>query len=86
MLLLFLQKLARSIDVYRFRGVNSYKLKEKIRLCEVWIRSGGVEEVSECVRNPTNSFVVGWPTSNYVAEFESVVHIFVCALRAFATS
>uniref|UniRef100_A0A914VRR5 ARHGAP20 PH domain-containing protein n=1 Tax=Plectus sambesii TaxID=2011161 RepID=A0A914VRR5_9BILA len=33
--------------VAKEKGVNSYKLKEKIRLCEVWIRSGGVEEVSE---------------------------------------
>jgi hypothetical protein len=44
-------------------------LKEKIRLQEVWLRADNVDEVSECVRQLDNSFVIGWPTNNYVAEF-----------------
>lgn len=52
----------KPIKFLKFRGDNSYKLKEKINLESVWISSN----------NCTHSFVIGWPKNsirNYIAQF-----------------
>nr|XP_056714366.1 rho GTPase-activating protein 20 [Euleptes europaea] len=47
-----------------------FKLKSQARLCEIWIASC-MEEVCEGSTNPEKSFVLGWPTTNCVANFSS---------------
>ncbi|XP_077197738.1 rho GTPase-activating protein 20 isoform X2 [Paroedura picta] len=47
-----------------------FKLKSQARLCEIWIASCN-EEVCESSTNPEKSFVIGWPTTNCVANFSS---------------
>ncbi|XP_015284974.1 PREDICTED: rho GTPase-activating protein 20 [Gekko japonicus] len=47
-----------------------FKLKSQARLSEIWIASC-MEEVCESSTNPEKSFVLGWPTTNCVANFSS---------------
>ncbi|XP_071981642.1 uncharacterized protein [Engystomops pustulosus] len=49
---------------------SSMKLKRQIRLSEMWI-STSLGEVSEKKHCPEDSFVIGWPTTNYVVSFSS---------------
>ncbi|XP_058042145.1 rho GTPase-activating protein 20 [Ahaetulla prasina] len=48
-----------------------FKLKSQARLSEMWTASC-LEEVCESTTNADRSFVLGWPTTNYVASFSSV--------------
>jgi hypothetical protein len=45
-----------------------YKLKDRIKLNEMWL-SGCIEDVADNVKAPEKSFVLGWPTENFVASF-----------------
>ncbi|XP_027270909.1 rho GTPase-activating protein 20 isoform X2 [Cricetulus griseus] len=49
---------------------NNFKIKNKIRLTDMWTASC-VEEVGEGNTNTLKSFVLGWPTVNFVATFSS---------------
>jgi len=50
------------------KSPTSYRLKLRVRLCEIWVASC-LDEVAEVVRQPDRSFVIGWPTTNVVATF-----------------
>lgn len=73
-----------------FRSNTTFKLKHRIRVCELWI-SDCVDDVTELTRAKERAFVIGWPTTNYVAQFKSAelketwllkfkeyVHLYVC--------
>ncbi|XP_069604735.1 rho GTPase-activating protein 20-like [Ranitomeya imitator] len=49
---------------------SSMKLKRQVRLNEMWL-STFLGEVSEKKHWPEDSFVLGWPTTNYVVTFSS---------------
>lgn len=50
------------------RSSSSMKLKKQVRLSEVWI-SANLWDVSERRHSADDSFVIGWPTTNYVVTF-----------------
>uniref|UniRef100_A0A250Y6Z8 Rho GTPase-activating protein 20 n=1 Tax=Castor canadensis TaxID=51338 RepID=A0A250Y6Z8_CASCN len=49
---------------------NSFKIKNKIKLSDMWTASC-VDEVGEGNTHAVRSFVLGWPTVNFVATFSS---------------
>ncbi|XP_054448182.1 rho GTPase-activating protein 20 [Pteronotus mesoamericanus] len=49
---------------------NNFKIKNKIKLSDMWTASC-VDEVGEGNTDAMRSFVVGWPTVNFVATFSS---------------
>ncbi|XP_066895008.1 rho GTPase-activating protein 20 isoform X7 [Kogia breviceps] len=49
---------------------NNFKIKNKIKLSDMWTASC-VDEVGEGNTNALKSFVLGWPTVNFVATFSS---------------
>uniref|UniRef100_A0A8C5JWN0 Rho GTPase-activating protein 20 n=1 Tax=Jaculus jaculus TaxID=51337 RepID=A0A8C5JWN0_JACJA len=49
---------------------NNFKIKNKIKLTDMWTASC-VDEVGEGNTNAMKSFVLGWPTVNFVATFSS---------------
>uniref|UniRef100_A0A4W5KYQ5 ARHGAP20 PH domain-containing protein n=1 Tax=Hucho hucho TaxID=62062 RepID=A0A4W5KYQ5_9TELE len=51
--------------ITKSKSSSSLKLKESVRLCEMWLGSC-MEEVAERKLTSKNSFVIGWPTTNYV--------------------
>ena len=53
-----------------FRSTTTFKLKHRIRVCELWI-SFCIDDVTEITRPADRSFVIGWPTTNVVATFKS---------------
>ncbi|XP_034614708.1 rho GTPase-activating protein 20 isoform X2 [Trachemys scripta elegans] len=56
--------------VAKSKSPSHFKLKSQVRLCEMWTASC-MEEVYEGSTNPERSFVIGWPTTNCVANFSS---------------
>ncbi|GFT96150.1 rho GTPase-activating protein 20, partial [Nephila pilipes] len=50
------------------RSGGTYKLKEKIRMSEMWL-SQCLGDVCESIKSPATSFVIGWPTTNVVVTF-----------------
>ncbi|XP_070808264.1 rho GTPase-activating protein 20-like [Pituophis catenifer annectens] len=56
--------------VAKSKSSSSLKLKKKVHLSEVWTGSC-LSEVSEKKISPDTSFVIGWPTVNYVVTFSS---------------
>lgn len=52
------------------KSSGNYKLKEKVRTCEMWL-SNCLADVSESTRSADTSFVIGWPTTNVVVTFSS---------------
>ncbi|XP_067418925.1 rho GTPase-activating protein 20 [Emydura macquarii macquarii] len=56
--------------VAKSKSQSHFKLKSQMRLCEMWTASC-MEEVYEGSINPERSFVIGWPTTNCVANFSS---------------
>jgi len=54
-----------------FRSNTTFKLKHRIRVCELWI-ADCIDDIAEVSRPKEKSFVIGWPTTNYVAVFKSV--------------
>ncbi|XP_067945909.1 rho GTPase-activating protein 20-like isoform X2 [Watersipora subatra] len=53
------------------RSSTSYKLKNRVLVSDIWIGESvaGVSEVGNL--EPVKSFVIGWPTTNYIATFTS---------------
>ena len=51
------------------RSSQTFKLKNRVRVCEMWTSSTGLDEVTETTRTPDKSFVMGWPTTNAVVTF-----------------
>lgn len=50
------------------RSANNFKQKAQVRVCQMWT-AGYTDEVCEGSTSPERSFVMGWPTCNYVATF-----------------
>lgn len=57
--------------VAKQKSNTTFKLKHRIRMCELWI-ADCIDDVTELTRLPDVSFVIGWPTTNYVATFKSL--------------
>jgi hypothetical protein len=53
------------------KSASTFKLKHRVRVSEMWL-ANCVDEVTETSVSLERSFVVGWPTCNYVATFNSV--------------
>ncbi|XP_036966418.1 rho GTPase-activating protein 20 [Acanthopagrus latus] len=56
--------------VAKAKSPTHFKVKAQVRVCEMWMASC-IEEVCEGSTSPDRSFVMGWPTCNYVASFSS---------------
>uniref|UniRef100_A0A8C6IVX2 Rho GTPase-activating protein 20 n=1 Tax=Melopsittacus undulatus TaxID=13146 RepID=A0A8C6IVX2_MELUD len=56
--------------VAKSKSHSHFKLKCQARLCEVWT-AFCTDEVCEGSTDPDRSFVLGWPTTNCVANFRS---------------
>uniref|UniRef100_A0A8C9Y5V9 Rho GTPase-activating protein 20 n=1 Tax=Sander lucioperca TaxID=283035 RepID=A0A8C9Y5V9_SANLU len=56
--------------VAKAKSPTHFKVKAQVRVCEMWTASC-IEEVCEGSTNPERSFVMGWPSCNYVATFSS---------------
>ncbi|XP_029770880.1 rho GTPase-activating protein 20 [Suricata suricatta] len=56
--------------VAKIKYNNNFKIKNKIKLSDMWTASC-VDEVGEGNTNAQKSFVLGWPTVNFVATFSS---------------
>ncbi|XP_063058221.1 uncharacterized protein arhgap20b [Engraulis encrasicolus] len=56
--------------IAKSKSSASLKVKAQVRLSEMWL-SSCVEQVSERKFSPKNSFVIGWPTTNYVVTLSS---------------
>ena len=54
--------------VAKARSGGNFKLKEKVRLSEMWL-AGCLDDVAEVAKDPATSFVIGWPTTNVVVTF-----------------
>ena len=52
------------------RSSTTFKLKQRIRVCELWV-GDCLELVSENSKAEEKSFVLGWPTTNYVLSFDT---------------
>ncbi|KAM9324074.1 uncharacterized protein PAF06_000069 [Gastrophryne carolinensis] len=59
-----------SLVIAKSKSSSSMKLKKQIRLSDVWI-STNLTDVSEKKHSADDSFVIGWPTTNYVVTFSS---------------
>nr|XP_046260288.1 rho GTPase-activating protein 20 [Scatophagus argus] len=56
--------------VAKAKSPTHFKEKSQVRVCEMWTASC-IEEVCEGSTSPERSFVMGWPTCNFVATFSS---------------
>ncbi|KAG0720622.1 Rho GTPase-activating protein 20 [Chionoecetes opilio] len=54
--------------VAKARSGGNFKLKEKVRVSEMWL-SSCLDDVAEVSKSQETSFVVGWPTTNVIASF-----------------
>ncbi|XP_023823122.1 rho GTPase-activating protein 20-like isoform X1 [Salvelinus sp. IW2-2015] len=59
-----------TLIIAKSKSSTSRKRKERVRLCEMWLASC-TEEVAERKLCSKNSFVIGWPTTNYVVTLSS---------------
>lgn len=55
--------------VAKARSGGNFKLKEKVRVSEIWMSKSCIDEVTELSKSPDTSFALGWPTTNVVAVF-----------------
>ncbi|KAJ7411892.1 hypothetical protein BTVI_48255 [Pitangus sulphuratus] len=58
------------VVIAKSKSSSSLKLKKQVHLSEVWTGTC-LSEVTEKKMSPENSFVIGWPTINYVVTFSS---------------
>uniref|UniRef100_H3C3Q9 Ras-associating domain-containing protein n=1 Tax=Tetraodon nigroviridis TaxID=99883 RepID=H3C3Q9_TETNG len=56
--------------ISKAKSANHFKQKAQVRVCQMWT-AGYMDEVCEGSMSPERSFVMGWPTCNYVATFRS---------------
>ncbi|XP_034550478.1 rho GTPase-activating protein 20-like isoform X2 [Notolabrus celidotus] len=59
--------------VAKAKSPTHFKVKSQVRVCEMWTASC-MDVVCEGSTNAERSFVMGWPTCNYVASFSSEEH------------
>ncbi|XP_041662966.1 rho GTPase-activating protein 20 isoform X2 [Cheilinus undulatus] len=59
--------------VAKAKSPTHFKVKSQVRVCEMWT-ANCMDEVCEGSTNADRSFVMGWPTCNYVATFSSEEH------------
>ncbi|XP_073318847.1 rho GTPase-activating protein 20-like [Pagrus major] len=59
-----------TLVIAKAKSANHFKQKAQVRVCEMWTACC-MDEVCEGSTNPERSFVMGWPTCNYVAMFSS---------------
>ncbi|XP_066279102.1 uncharacterized protein [Branchiostoma lanceolatum] len=52
------------------KSANTFKLKHRVRLSEMWLATC-LDEVCETTKTLDKSFVIGWPTTNTVATFST---------------
>ncbi|XP_050442931.1 rho GTPase-activating protein 20-like isoform X2 [Adelges cooleyi] len=59
--------------VAKAKSGGNFKLKDKVRVSEIWLNDtpAVLDEVAEIPRSSDTSFVIGWPTTNYVAVFST---------------
>jgi len=51
---------------------NTFTLKNKIRLIDIWLSNCVSHDVSgDLIDSDAKSFVIGWPTVNYLATFRT---------------
>lgn len=55
--------------VAKARSGGNFKLKDKVRVSELWLTNNSLDEVTELNKSADTSFVLGWPTTNVVATF-----------------
>lgn len=60
--------LYRMFHYYHFRSAT-FKLKHRVRVSEIWLASC-LDDVCESTKAVDKSFVIGWPTTNFVAAFK----------------
>ncbi|XP_065585259.1 rho GTPase-activating protein 20-like isoform X1 [Cyrtonyx montezumae] len=56
--------------IAKSKSSSSLKLKKQVHLTEMWTGTC-LTEVTEKKMSPENSFIIGWPTINYVVTFSS---------------
>ena len=57
------------------KGRNgTFRLKQSVKMSEVWLSADHIDEVSETKKSQETSFVMGWPTTNVVVSFMLVKH------------
>lgn len=70
--------------VAKSRAGGNFKLKDKVRVSEMWLSPGPLDEVAEITKSPNTSFILGWPTTNVVATFlwvhASIITCMLCCL------
>ncbi|KAE8583938.1 hypothetical protein XENTR_v10020757 [Xenopus tropicalis] len=59
-----------ALIIAKSKSSSTLKLKKQIRLSDIWT-SSSLCEVSEKKLSSDHSFVIGWPTTNYVVTFSS---------------
>lgn len=61
--------------VAKAKSGSNFKLKDKVRISEIWLNESPavIDEVAEISKSSDTSFVIGWPTTNYVAVFRLVL-------------
>ncbi|KAG8238219.1 hypothetical protein J437_LFUL017894 [Ladona fulva] len=57
--------------VAKARSGGNFKLKDKVRVSDMWLSLDGIDELIEVTRSSDTSFVMGWPTTNIVATFST---------------
>lgn len=62
--------------IAKARSGGNFKLKDKVRISELWLATC-VDEVVEVSKSRDTSFVIGWPTTNVVATFRYSVISFL---------
>uniref|UniRef100_A0A1B6DL33 Rho-GAP domain-containing protein n=1 Tax=Clastoptera arizonana TaxID=38151 RepID=A0A1B6DL33_9HEMI len=55
--------------IAKARSGGNFKLKDKVRVSELWLSRTALDEVTELNKSADTSFVLGWPTTNVVATF-----------------
>ena len=55
--------------IAKARSGGNFKLKQSVRMSELWLTAGHIEDVAETSKSQETSFVLGWPTTNVVATF-----------------
>ncbi|XP_012227825.1 rho GTPase-activating protein 20-like isoform X4 [Linepithema humile] len=55
--------------IAKARNGGTFKLKQIVRMSELWLTTGHIEDVAETSKSAETSFVLGWPTTNVVATF-----------------
>ncbi|XP_058804971.1 uncharacterized protein LOC131672055 [Phymastichus coffea] len=55
--------------IAKARSGGTFKLKQSIRMSELWLTANHIEDVAESNKSQETSFVLGWPTTNVVATF-----------------